>query len=92
MGLLELFVAALIVGVSLINAGVALGAWTRARDPRLWLVAGANLSLLLIGLLWAWSQVPGGPSEFGTPSWPVMILVLVAALFLLGTALLPRRT
>jgi predicted lysophospholipase L1 biosynthesis ABC-type transport system permease subunit len=92
MGLVELFVAALIAGLSVINAAVAVGAWTRARDARLWFVAGANLSLLLVGLFWAWGQLPGGPSEFAAPSWPVLILVLIATLFLLGTALLPRRT
>jgi hypothetical protein len=92
MGLPELFVAALIVGLSVVNAIVALGAWSRARDPRLLLVSGANVSVLLVGLLWAWGQFPGGPSEFANPSWPVLILVLVAALLLLGTALFPRRT
>jgi hypothetical protein len=92
MGLPELFVAVLIAGISIVNAVVALGAWSRARDPRLLLVAGANGSVLLVGLLWAWGQFPGGPSEFAAPSWPVLILVLVASLFLLGTALLPRRT
>jgi hypothetical protein len=92
MGLLELFVAALIAGISVINSVVALGAWSRARDPRLLLVTGANVGLLLVGILWAWGQVPGGPAEFANPSWPVLILVLVTALFLLGTALLPRRT
>lgn len=92
MALPELFIAALIAGISVVNSVVALGAWSRARDPRLLLVAGANLSLLVVGVLWAWGQVPGAPSEFASPSWPVLILVLVAVLFLLGTALLPRRT
>lgn len=92
MGLYELFVAALIAGISAVNSAVALGAWSRARDPRLLLVAGANVGLLLVGLLWGWGQIPGGPSEFASPSWPVLILLLVTALFLLGTALLPRRT
>ena len=92
MGLPELFVSALIAGLSVVNAIVALGAWTRARDPRLLLVAGANVSLLIVGLLWAWGQLPTGPSEFAAPSWPVLILALVTTLFLLGTALLPRRT
>ena len=92
MGLLELFVAGLISGLSLLNVAVALGAWSRARDPRLFLVAGANASLLAVGLLWAAGQLPAGPSEFAAPSWPVQALVLAAALFLLGTALLPRRS
>jgi hypothetical protein len=92
MSLPELFVAALVAGISVINSVVALGAWSRARDPRLLLVAGANVSLLVVGLLWSWGQLPGGPAEFASPSWPVLLLVLVVALFLLGTALLPRRT
>lgn len=92
MGLAELFVAALIAGLSAVNLAVPLGAWSRARDPRLLFVAGANTSLLVVGALWAWGQVPGGPSEFAQTSWPVLLLVLVAALFFLGTALLPRRT
>jgi len=92
MGLPELFAAALISGLSVINAVVSLGAWSRARDPRLLLVASANGCLLVLGLLWAWGQFPAGPSEFADPSWPVLILVLAAALLLLGTALLPRRT
>jgi hypothetical protein len=92
MGLPELFVAALVAGISVVNSVVALGAWSRARDPRLLLVSGANLSLLVVGILWAWGQLPGGPAEFSNPSWPVLILVLLATVFLLGTALLPRRT
>ncbi|MCI4352172.1 MAG: hypothetical protein L3K14_02125 [Thermoplasmata archaeon] len=92
MGLPELFVAALITGLSAINAVVPLGAWSRTRDPRLLLVAGANGCLLLVGALWAWGQLPGGPTEFGTPSWPILILALGVALLLLGTALVPRRT
>jgi hypothetical protein len=92
MGLAELFVAALIAGLSVVNVVVAIGAWSRARDARLLLVAGANASLLIVGGLWAWGQLPGGPSDFAAPSWPVLILVLAATLFLLGTALLPRRT
>jgi hypothetical protein len=92
MGLPELFVAALIAGISLVNTVVAAGAWSRARDPRLLLVTGANIGLALVGLLWAWGQFPGGPSEFVAPSWPILILVLVVSFCLLGTALLPRRT
>lgn len=92
MGLLELFVAAVIAGISVVNAVVAGGAWSRARDPRLLLVAGVNGSLLLTGALWAWGQLPAGPTEFAAPSWPILVLVLAATLLLLGTALLPRRT
>jgi hypothetical protein len=92
MGLAELFVAVLIAGISVVNVVVALGAWSRARDARLLLVAGANLSLLLVGVLWAWGQFPGGFSEFAAPSWPVLLLVLATVLFLLGTVLLPRRS
>jgi hypothetical protein len=92
MALPELFVAALIAGLSMVNAVVAAGAWSRARDPRLLLVAGANAGLVLVGLLWAWGQFPGGPSEFAAPSWPILLLVLAVSLFLLGTVLIPRRT
>lgn len=92
MGLEELFVAVLIAGLSLVNAVVAGTAWSRARDPRLLLVAGANGGLLIVGLLWTWGQLPGGPSQFATPSWPVLILVLLVTLLLLGTALVPRRS
>jgi hypothetical protein len=92
MGLPELFVAALISSLSVVNTVVILAAWARARDPRLLLVGGTNVSLFLVGALWAWGQFPGGPSEFGTPSWPVLLLVLAASLLLLGTAILPRRT
>lgn len=92
MGLSELFVAALVAGISVVNVAVAMGAWSRARDPRLVLVAGGNASLLGVGLLWVWGQLPGGPTEFAAPSWPVLLLLLAATLFLLGTALLPRRT
>ncbi len=92
MGLEELFVSVLIAGLSLVNATVAGAAWTRARDPRLLLVAAANVALLAVGALWAWGQLPGGPSEFATPSWPVLLLVLLGTLLFLGTALVPRRS
>ncbi len=91
MGLALLFVTALIAGLSLVNVTVAGAAWSRARDPRLLLVAGANTGLFLVGLLWAWGQVPSGPSEFATPSWPIVLLVLLVTVLLLGTALIPRR-
>jgi hypothetical protein len=93
MGLPELFVAALIVGLSAVNTLVPLTAWSRARDPRLLLVAGANVCLLVLGALWAWGALPAGAgSEFASPPWPVLVLVFGTALLLLGTALLPRRS
>ena len=92
MALVEIFIAVVIAGVSCINATPPALAWSRSRDGRFLFLATANLGLAALGALWAWGQVPGGPSEFGAPSWPVLLLVLVVTLLLLGTALVPRHS
>lgn len=91
MGLLELFVAVLIVGISAVNASLPLAAWVRARDGRFLLLAAANLALLLLGAVWAWGQWPGNPPGYAVAQLPVLLLVLVVTVFLLGTTVWPRR-
>jgi hypothetical protein len=91
MGLVELFVAVLIAGVSLVNAGVPLAAWLRARDLRFLCLVGANALLALLGALWAWGELPGSPPGYTAVELPVLIIALLATLLLLATSLWRRR-
>ena len=92
MGLVELFVAVLIAGVSLVNAGPAAAAAVRSRDARFVALATANALLALLGALWAWGELP-----YSAPAWtavqlPILGLVFIVVLLFLATTLLPRRT
>ena len=58
MELQDFFVSVLIVGISCVNAAVPLAAWSRARDGRFLLLAGANGFLALAGAIWAWGVLP----------------------------------
>jgi hypothetical protein len=91
MGLVELFVAVLIAGISVVNAAVPLAAWSRARDGRFLLVAGANAFLAILGLVWTWGELPGNPPAYTAVELPVLLLVFFAALLLLASSLWPRR-
>ncbi len=91
MSLLLLFLAALIVGLSAVNAALPAAAWGRTRDPRFLLVVGANLCLAGLGILWTWGQLPLSPPADAGTSLSAVALVTAAAIFLLGIGLLPRR-
>jgi hypothetical protein len=91
-GLVELFVSVLIVGLSCINAAPPTAAWLRAHDPRFLLLAAAQLSLAAVGAVWAWGQMPWSPPAWTGGYLPVMGLVLLVALLFLATTLGPRRT
>jgi len=82
--------AGLIAGVSLANLAAPLLAWTRTREARFWLVAGANGCLFLLGALWAVGEFPGAP-EWTTAEVPVLAVALAATVLLLGSTLWPRR-
>jgi type II secretory pathway pseudopilin PulG len=91
-GLVELFVAVLIVGISCVNAAPPAAAWTRSHDLRFLLLAAAQLGLVVFGLLGAWGQTPWGPPASTVLQLPVLGLVLLVALLFLATTLGPRRT
>ena len=91
MGLLELFVAVLIVGISAINAAVPLAAWRRAGDGRFLLLSGASLAFGLLGLIWTWGTLPLGPPEYAEAELPVLLVALLAVLLLLVSSLWPRK-
>jgi len=90
-GLTELFVAVLIVGVSVVNAAVPTAAWSRARDGRFLLLAAANVGLAALGVVWAWGQLPWNPPSYTAVQLPVLLLTLLVTLLLLGTTVWPRR-
>lgn len=91
MGLLELFVAVLIAGVSCINLGLPALVWRRSGDARFLLLAGANLVLALLGAVWAWGQLPVDPPAWTGGTLAALGLVLLVALLLLASTLWPRR-
>ncbi len=92
MGLIELFVAVLIVGISCVNAAPPAAAWMRSHDPRFLLLAAAQLVLAVLGIVWAWGQTPWNPPGWTAVELPVLGLVLLISLLFLATTLGPRRT
>lgn len=92
MGVLELFAAVLIVGISCINAVLPAAAWSRSRDGRFLFLSAANVGLVLLGLVWTWGQLPWNPPSWAAAQLPVLGLALLVVLLLLATTLWPRRT
>jgi hypothetical protein len=91
-GVAELFVAVLIVGLSCVNAAPPAAAWVRSHDLRFVLLAAAQLALAALGLVWAWGQLPWGAPAWTAVQLPVLGIVLLVALLFLATTLGPRRT
>jgi hypothetical protein len=91
-GLLELFVAVLVAGISLVNAAIPLGAYTRLRDVRFLLLATGNALFAALGAVWIWGQLPVGPPGYASAALPVLLLALGVASFLLVSSLWSRRT
>jgi len=91
-GLAELFVAVVIVGVSCVNAAAPAAAWWRARDGRFLFLSAANLGIAALGLVWVWGQFPWSPPSWTNVELPVAGLVLLVTLLLLATTLWPRRS
>jgi hypothetical protein len=90
-GLAELFVAVLVVGVSCINLALPALAWRRSGDGRFLLLAGANGAFAVLGGVWTWGELPFDPPGWSTASLPELALALLVALLLLGSTLWPRR-
>jgi hypothetical protein len=91
MGLLELFVAVLIAGVSAVNVALPVAAWSRARDGRFLVLAAANGVFVLLGGLWTWWQLPENPPAYAVAALPVLAVALLGVLLLLAASLWPRR-
>ena len=91
MGVVELALSVVIAAAAAVGSGVPFSAWMRTREPRLLLVGGADLALLLVGLVWLWGQLPVSPPSYTATTLPAAALVALAALLLLGTGLVRRR-
>lgn len=92
MGLVELFFAVLVAGLSAVNVALPAAAWSRTRDPRFVLLVGANAFLLGLGLLWTWSELPVNPPGYAAVSLPVLLLAVGAVLCVFGSVAVPRRS
>lgn len=92
MGLAELFLSVLIVGLSCVNAAIPFSAWRRTQDTRFALLGSANAFLALLGALWAWGQLPVNPPEFTASTEASVLLVLAAVLLFLLATLLRRHS
>jgi len=91
-GLEELFVAVLIVGISCVNAAPPAAAWGRSRDGRFLFLAAANGVLAILGAVWTWGQLPWNPPAWTSAQLPVLGLALLVTLLFLATTLWPRRS
>ena len=91
MGLAELFLAVLVVGVSGVNASLPISAWRRGHDARFLFLAVANTTLATLGAIWAWGALPVNPPSYAVAQLPVLALALVVAFFFLAATLWPRR-
>lgn len=91
MGLAELFLAVLIVGVSAINAAVPGAAYARSGDPRFLALAAGSGVFAIVGALWTWGQLPLDPPAGLSVSVPIAGLVLLGTLLLLATTLWRRH-
>ena len=92
MGLAELFVSVLIVGISCVNAAPPAAAWARSRDGRFLILSSANVALAVLGLVWVWGQLPWSPPAWASAELPVLLIALLVTLLFLATTLWPRRT
>jgi len=90
-GLLELFVAVLVLGISLVNVAAPLAAWSRARDGRFLLLASGNALFAALGAIWTWGQLPGNPPPYTQAQLPVLGIAFVGVLLLLASTLWPRH-
>jgi hypothetical protein len=90
-GLAELFVAVLVVGISCVNAAVPIAAYLRSKDGRFLALSAASVGLALVGLLWTWGQLPLSPPSWTSASLPIMVLVLLATVLLLAASTWPRH-
>jgi len=90
-GLVELFVAVLITGVSCVNAAPPVAAWRRSGEARFLLVSGANGFLALLGALWTWGQLPWNPPSWTPAPLPILAVTLLAVMLFLAATLWPRR-
>ncbi len=91
MGLPELFLAVLIVGLSLINLALPLFAWRRSGESRFFLVAASNAGLAGLGGLWTWGAMPLGAPSWTVASLPILGLVLLVAVLSLLSTLIPSQ-
>jgi hypothetical protein len=88
----DLFVSVLIVGLSLINAAIPIGAWRQSSDRRYLWLSLANAFLAILGAIWAYGVLPVAPPSWTAPQFPIPLIVLAAVVAFLLAALWPRRS
>jgi len=86
-GAVGLFLAVLVVGISLINAGVPFAAWARQRDGRFALIGAGHLGLAVLGAIWVWGELPVSAPSDAAVQWPALVLVLLAVALWFGATL-----
>ena len=92
MGILELFAAVLIVGVSCLNASLPAVAWRRAGDRRFLALTAGHALVAALGGVWVWGELPVSAPGWSVATGPILGLVLLATLLFLASTLWPRRT
>jgi hypothetical protein len=91
-GLIELFVAVLVAGISVVNAALPLAAWARLHDGRFLILSTGNALFAVLGALWIWGSLPGNPPAYAVPSLPALLLAFGVTVLILASAVWSRRT
>jgi hypothetical protein len=90
-GLLELFVAVLISGISILNSAIPASVARRTGDARFVFLSAASGFLAVLGAVWVWGELPVSPPGFTSVADATLGLVLAAVILFLVATLWPRR-
>jgi hypothetical protein len=91
MGLGELALALLLCAAAAVGSSVPVAAWSQTRELRFLLVASANLSLLVLGVVWVYGMLRTNAPVYTATTLPALGLTALAAVLFLMTGAVPRR-
>jgi hypothetical protein len=91
MALGELLLSLVVVVGSGVGSMVPMAAWSRTKEPRFLLVAGGSLSLLALGVVWAYGQSVSNAPSYAHVTIATAALTALAAVLWLLSGVIPRR-
>jgi multisubunit Na+/H+ antiporter MnhB subunit len=87
----EFGLTAALVIMAALSSALPVAAWSRTREPRFLLVAGAGLLFMALGLAWAYGLAAAHPPAWSSTTEASVGIVDLAVGCLLVSTLLPRR-